>query len=215
MLLLTTTSLPTTLEWRAGHPAGAHLGRLLTPRHYSRADDTAAAGVPWAADNDGFNGVDYPAFERMLDALAGVPGALFVTSPDVFGDGRRTLAELERWAPVIRQAGHPAALVTQPGIDDVDAVPWELVDALFVGGEDRYRYGPGPRRIVAEARRRRLHVHVGRVNSVRRIAWAAELDAGSVDGTKYARWRDTRLGLGLSAVANAAAARPLALELDV
>jgi len=42
VLLLTTSAQPTMAQW--AHP---HHGRLLTPRH-------AAAGTPWACDNDGF-----------------------------------------------------------------------------------------------------------------------------------------------------------------
>jgi hypothetical protein len=46
MLLLTTAALPQ-LE-RHRHP---NLGRLITPRHYCRLDDTLAAGISVAVDN--------------------------------------------------------------------------------------------------------------------------------------------------------------------
>ena len=52
------------LAW--AHPCH---GRLLTPRHHSSAAATAAAGIPWAVDNDGFGGVDLEAFERMVERL--------------------------------------------------------------------------------------------------------------------------------------------------
>ena len=77
VILLTTSAHPTMLAW--AHPCH---GRLLTPRHHSSAAATAAAGIPWAADNDGFGGVDLEAFERMLQRLARLPGGRFVAAPD-------------------------------------------------------------------------------------------------------------------------------------
>jgi hypothetical protein len=56
--------------------------------HYPRAAATARSGVPWAADNDAFNGSDERAerrFLKMIDQLSGLPGCLFVTCPDVVG----------------------------------------------------------------------------------------------------------------------------------
>jgi len=86
VLLLTTSAHPTMLQW--AHP---HHGRLLTPRHYNAAPATAAAGISWAVDNDGYNGVDLDAFERMVEQLAGLPGCRFVSVPDVVGDAWLTL----------------------------------------------------------------------------------------------------------------------------
>ena len=85
MLLLTTSAQPTMAQW--AHP---HHGRLLTPRHDAAAA-AAAAGTPWACDNDGFGGVDLEAFERMVEQLAGLPGCCFVSVPDVVGDAWLTL----------------------------------------------------------------------------------------------------------------------------
>jgi hypothetical protein len=61
MLLLATQAQPQMRAHR--HP---NLGRLLQPRHYPRARATAASGVPWAADNDAFNGWDAGAERRFL-----------------------------------------------------------------------------------------------------------------------------------------------------
>lgn len=86
MLLLSTTALPSLSD----HPdpdTGAEihegLGRLLTPRHYSSVEKTGWRRIPWAADNDGYNGVDEVQFVKMLDRIAGVPGCRFVSVPDV------------------------------------------------------------------------------------------------------------------------------------
>lgn len=85
-VLLVTTAHPSLMTHRDPRDAERvhpHLGRLLQPRHTSSAELTAAAGVPWAADNDCFNGLDEQAFYAMCETLKGVPGCKFVTVPDV------------------------------------------------------------------------------------------------------------------------------------
>lgn len=81
MLLLLASAHPTHMLER--HP---NLGRLVIPRDHSRIAETAAAGVPWAADNFAFAGFDPTAFRRMLGRIAGVPGCLFVAVPDVVAE---------------------------------------------------------------------------------------------------------------------------------
>lgn len=213
MLLLTTAAHPTIEAWRTRGEASAHLGRLVTPGNFSRASDTAGAGIPWAADNDGFRGVDFEAFERMVVGLAHLPGCLFVTVPDVLADAGQTLLLWDEWAPVVMRYGLPAALVLQDGMTPAD-VPWRAVDALFIGGTDAYKLGSEVRAIVKRAReqRRRLHVHMGRVNTYKRIRYAAEIGCDSFDGSKYSRWRDTHLPNGLAAAMAVAGATPLALD---
>ena len=91
MRLLVTSAHPTLQRYPQ-----EHLGRLIQPRHYSSIEETAASGMPWAADNDAFNGgFDVDAYSKMLDRISGLPGCLFVVAPDVVGDWRAT-AEL--WA---------------------------------------------------------------------------------------------------------------------
>ena len=55
------------------------------------------------------------------------------------------------------------------------------------------------------AKRAGKWIHVGRVNSERRIRWAASLGADSIDGTGWAVWRDTNLPRGLAATRAATA----------
>ena len=200
MLLLTTTSLRTLrIHWnRPDH------GRLLTPRHYSRAWETARDGVPWAMDCDGFGGVDPVAFQRMVMTLAGLPGCLFLTVPDVYhGDGVEahtdTLASWNEWMPFVGMSGFPLAFVAQIG-STVDNVPWHECDAVFIGGDTEWKLGPAARAIVAEAKRRGLHVHMGRVNSMKRIAYAKSIGVDSVDGSGWAKYRDAMMPLGFAAL---------------
>jgi hypothetical protein len=180
---------------RYAHP---NLGRLVQPRHYSSIERTAADGIPWAADNDGFVGFKREPFLRMLDRLAGLAGCLFVAAPDVYADAERTREMFAEWQPIIRAAGLPVALVAQNGQTEPS---WDLLDALFIGGDDTFKLGPEGEHWASEARARGKWLHIGRVNTEPRIRYAATLHADSVDGSKWARWKSIWLRGGLTAVA--------------
>lgn len=193
MLLLVTTGHPDMHRYR--HP---NLGRLVQPRHYSSIEATAAEGMPWAADNDAFGDFKAGPFLQMLDRLAGLPGCLFVVAPDVVGNAARTAELFEEWEPVIRAHGLPVALAAQDGQQEP---PWDRVDALFMGGSNAFKLGPDGEHWAGEARSRGKWLHFGRVNTERRIRYAATLHADSVDGSQWSRWKAIYLRGGLTAVA--------------
>ncbi|MFB9854808.1 hypothetical protein ACFFMR_30960 [Micromonospora andamanensis] len=62
-------------------------------------------------------------------------------------------------------------------------MPWELTDGLFRGGTTGWKLGPAAADLAAEARARGLTVHMGRVNSLRRLRHAAAIGCHSADGT--------------------------------
>lgn len=195
MLLLTTSAAPTMRRW--AHP---HHGRLLTPRHNNAAATTAASGARWAADNDCFQGLDIDAYDAMLSRLQGLPGCLFVTVPDVVGDAAATARQWVRWQSAPRRRGLPLAFVAQDGCVEQHLVPYaHEFDCLFIGGSTAFKYADSTRRLVQAAKRAGKWIHCGRVNSERRIRWAAGLGADSIDGTGWVRWRDTNLARGLAA----------------
>jgi hypothetical protein len=198
VLLLATQAEPQMLAFE--HP---NLGRLVQPRHFPKVAETVARCVPWAADNDAFVGFDAAAFEHMLHALAGLPGCLFVTCPDIVGEGGLTDLLFEEWAPRIMRHGLPLAYVVQEeGLEyEWSGVPWGAIKALFIGcASDEEKLGERVRSLVAEAKCLGKWVHMGRVNSAKRIAYAMEIGCDSVDGTKWVRWRDTYLAEGLQLV---------------
>lgn len=175
-----------------------HLGRLIQPRNATTVEPTARAGIPWAADNDAFNaGFDPAAFERMLDSVAGLAGCLFVAAPDVVGDWSATRAAFPEWAARIRKRRLPVAVVLQDGIAGPDDVPWDDVDAVFVGGTTAFKLGPVAEAVARAARDRSRWVHVGRVNSEQRVYRIAEIGAQSFDGTSFSMFRDRWLPEGL------------------
>jgi hypothetical protein len=180
---------------RYAHP---NLGRLVQPRCYGSVEKTAAAGIPWAADNDAFHNFDPEAYERMLVRLQGLPGCLFVTIPDSVGDADRTAELYDQWRP--RMGDVPVALVAQNGLMP-GRVPWDEIDALFIGGDDTFKLGPDGERLAHAARDHGKWLHVGRVNGMRRLRYCATLHADSVDGSSWARWKAIWLAGGLIAVA--------------
>ena len=200
MILLVTTAHDDCVQYGCG--------RLVQPRHYPRIEDTAHGGIPWAADNDCFQGLDEPAFRKMLERIAGLPGCLFVTAPDVVGDHAETLKRWAAWAPIIRAHNLPAAFVLQDGCP-AGSVPQDA-GAVFVGGTTDYKLGPDAAASVRTAKRRGLWAHMGRVNSERRMRYAASIGCDSVDGTKYAKFKHTWLAGAVRAAAAPSQERLLA-----
>lgn len=149
--------------------------------HNGGVSQGIAAGYPWMLDNGAFS--DNWTEAAWLAALElwqpYTATCIAAVCPDVVGDAAATLERFTRYAPVIRDHGYPVAFVTQDGLT-LDAVPWAGFDVLFVGGTDTHKLTEAYP-FIAEAKRRGLWVHVGRVNSIRRMAafWMAD----SVDGT--------------------------------
>ncbi len=141
---------------------------------------------------------DYLAWLEKFSEHAG--RCAFATAPDVVADAAATW---ERSLPVfaeIRRRGFKAALVAQNGIEDMD-VAWGEFDALFLGGDTAWKLSDHARAVAGEAKRRGLWVHMGRVNSMRRIEVAVDFGCDSVDGNylgfgpdanlpKLLRWLD-------------------------
>lgn len=195
MLILVTTAHPQSLEHR-----GPGFGRLVQPRHYSSIEATARAGIPWAADNDCFQGLDAPAFSAMLDRLKGLPGCLFVAVPDVVGDALATRDLFEMWAPALERRGLPVALVAQDGLEDLGPWlerTWHRLSGLFIGGSTEWKLGLAAEHLIRDAKERDKWVHMGRVNGRRRVQYARVVGCDSVDGSSFARFRTTWLPTAL------------------
>jgi hypothetical protein len=184
MLILVHTAHP-----QAVAHSGPGFGRLLSPRQFSRASDTAEAGIPWAADNDCFQRLDADAYKAMLDAIYGLPGCKFVVAPDVVGNWQATRQLYEDWYVELSAAWLPVAYVAQDGQPSTD-VPWQGIDALFIGGTTEYKLSGEAERLAREARIRGLWVHMGRVNSRKRFDYARAIGCNSVDGSSFSRWRN-------------------------
>jgi hypothetical protein len=170
--------------------AGA-LAQICTPNE--RRDPLPV--VTWAADNGCFSR-NYVGDQRWLVWLAKHAAhagrCLFATAPDVVGDAQATLTRSAPHLPAIRALGYPAALVAQDGLEHL-TVPWDDFDVLFIGGSTEWKLGPAAAQLVAAAKRRGKHVHMGCVNSHRRWSYAECIGCDSVDGTFLAFGPDANL----------------------
>jgi hypothetical protein len=157
----------------------AGVGLLVTPRNNYPTKPTDDMVV--AADNGCFSS-DWDA-DEWSQWLTGVRrDVVFATVPDVVGGHQATRQRWGQWAGYVADLGLPPAYVIQDG-QPIDLVPWDEMAALFVGGSTEYKLSADARRLVAEANRRGLWTHMGRVNSLRRLHIASEWGCDSVDGT--------------------------------
>ena len=163
------------------------LGLLITPQSH-RPEQYDVADFPvWAADNGCYTLGDRFDLDEYLGWLASFDlearrTCLFATAPDVVGDWDATLARSLPVLPLLRAAGFPAAIVVQDGATP-ESVPWDDVDAVFVGGSTEWKLSAVVGEILGRAIELGKWTHVGRVNSIRRMVAASELGAYSVDGT--------------------------------
>jgi hypothetical protein len=142
----------------------------------------------WFYDNGAFEDwkqgrpFDVAAFERDLETVAASPEKPdFIVAPDIVGGGLESLALslswLERCAAVA-----PVYLAVQDGMapSDLDGVTG--IAGLFVGGGLPWKLATGEQ-WCAYARSRGWRAHIGRVGTARRVAWARDCGADSIDSS--------------------------------
>jgi len=185
-IFLTGVTNPAVEDVLLAHP---HAGLLVQPDSYGSS--AVARWKHWAADNGCYakgDDFDPKAWLSWLEALAPEHRSrcLFATAPDVVGDAVETLLRSLPYLAKVRAMGYPAAFVAQDGSekDPDNLVPWDDVDVLFLGGTtewklDHYKGG----RLAFEALRRGRRVHMGRVNSKKRLDIADLFGCATADGT--------------------------------
>lgn len=190
-----------TIRKYADHP---RLGRLIQPRNGNDLAEFAQCDMDKGADNDCLQGFDLEKWMRMCEALCGAHRLRFVAAPDAVeltpsgprGSWEGTRWLFKRFAPWLRQRGLPIAIVAQDGAA-ADDIPWSDIDALFVGGSDAYKLGPGAMHLIGSAKRRGKWVHIGRVNSQKRLnnfrllGWIQKFAPDSFDGGQFSMFPDT------------------------
>lgn len=167
------------------------IGQICTPA----SGNAVTPGADWCADNAVFAD-RYPGDDAYLDWLGerswAAERCVFAVAPDVVCDARATLDRSVPMLARIRRAGYPVALAMQNGIEHLN-VPWSEFDVAFLGGDTNWKVGPHARRLTADARAHGKRVHMGRVNSRRRLQAAAHMGCHSADGTYLAFGPDRNL----------------------
>ena len=176
---------------------GYFIGTLCTPVNgagssfttiHQPKNKTPYGRIPWAADTGIFGKTPF-SLTRYLHKLEqwrfAQEQCLFATAPDVVADWSGTLEQSLPVIPAIKELGYPVALVLQNGATS-ETVPWDILDAVFVGGTTEWKLSEDAYALVADAKRRGLWAHMGRVNSLRRLQAADIAGYDSADGTYIA-----------------------------
>ena len=137
----------------------------------------------WMLDNGEFAGkFNKEKWQTALnDMLPFAHSCKGVVVPDVVFDAKKTIDKFFKYKDMI-PAEYPIAFVAQNGIEGIE-IPWDEFDALFVGGDNKFKMSST--NLIQEANERNKWTHVGRVNSMKRIMhfWMAD----SCDGTHFVK----------------------------
>jgi hypothetical protein len=183
---------PPASKYQAMKEAG--IGLMMTPERRSR--DVVKQVSYWAADNGCFSQGDAFSLDAYLAWLGRMTPAgdtcLFAVAPDVLCNAGATWERSAPVLPKLRALGYRAALVAQNGMEDL-AVDWNCFDVLFLGGDTVWKLGEAAQLLAGEAKSRGKWLHMGRVNSRRRLEAAQMFGCDSADGTMIAFKPDERL----------------------
>jgi len=154
-----------------------------------------SVGMRWALDNGAWfahqrkEQWDEAAFCRMLDRNA--EGADWVIAPDIVAGGKASLDLSISWIPRLAVYGLPVLVAVQDGMieDDIDQIVGHDV-GIFVGGSTEWKLQT-MRAWGALAKRRDCWMHVGRVNTARRIRMCQDAGAHSFDGSSPVQFPST------------------------
>lgn len=200
-----------------GLPADAPVGHLITPATGNSIALAFASGRPVAFDNgcgpksDGTPGtLDEPAFLAMCQEAAELHRAhiaagrrsplLWVVCPDAVGDAYETRRLWRHYSRQLRELGLPLAWVAQDGCERDGLAMWGGPRAVFVGGSTDWKESDAARWVCRLAKEMGKLVHVGRVNTERRLRLFDDLGrdwrgvphaVDSIDGTQFSRFPDT------------------------
>ena len=153
--------------------------------------------TPWFFDNgayvDYMRGIPFNAeawWQELAEvALHPVPPD-FVVAPDVVAGGLASLEMSVGWVDRLRELGVRPYLVVQDGMAPNDvAGPLGRFDGLFVGGSTRWKMNTAGT-WCDFAHEHGKPCHVGRVGTGRRVRWAREIGADSIDSSQPLWSRD-------------------------
>ena len=173
--------------WPSSNIAGfaPQFGIMTTPAR-GAIGQAIIDGRMWACDNEAFTRKFDPVrfFSFLVRLQPYRSTCLFVSVPDKVGNALRTL-DLWRvglWAQ-IEAMGFPVAFVAQDGQELFPFPPADQWNVLFIGGTTAWKMSADADSCIHRAQALGKRVHVGRVNSQKRMAHFALIGADTCDGT--------------------------------
>lgn len=162
-----------------------YIGWMNTPFSSYNFQGLIDTGLPIACDNGCFKEFNQKRFFSMLHRASEASTDLqWVSVPDVVADAKATLELFIKWHPKIQ---FPTAYVLQDGAEDTE-IPYHLINCVFIGGTTEFKLSETARDLISEAKKIGKLVHMGRVNTDKRLRYAIKIGCDSVDGTGYVRF---------------------------
>ena len=150
--------------------------------NYNRRTNYLKRGIRWCLDSGGFsrefNEETWKWYVK--NCVEFKDTCDFVVIPDVVYDYKATLDRFFKFNDFVKNLGFKCSFVTQDGMPD-EEIPWSLFDVLFIGGSNEHKLGLGTKVTIDLAKQEHKKVHIGRVNSIKRIEMFKDCD--SWDGT--------------------------------
>lgn len=160
-------------------------GFMLTPKKglTTLSEDPTNKRV-WAVDNGAFSGkfnekLFFNFLERMLPYQ---DRCLFCACPDVMLDPIKTYEQFIKYSERIKDLGYPVAFIAQDGQENL-SFP-EDFDWLFIGGSTEWKMSQSATDCIIKANSIGKKIHIGRVNSYKRLKHFQPYGIKSVDGNK-------------------------------
>lgn len=172
-----------------------YVGFMNTPRYYGNFEVYREYDptMPVAIDNSAYTNFQKEKYMGLIDKIGDCP-IQWITVPDVVGNAELTDILWNYWQPEL--GGLPLAYVAQDGAERIQ-LPWAEFRCLFIGGTTDWKLSAAAAYLIQKAKRFGKLVHMGRVNSDKRLRYAFELGCDSVDGTGYQRYSKFHLRNGL------------------
>lgn len=162
-----------------------YFGHLVTPYTKPKIE----TGRLWGMDNGAFNGkFNERLWKQTLEKYKGFKKrCLFVVSPDSYMNAIETMELYRHYGWRIKSDGWKVAFVAQDGQESFRMPEY---DVLFIGGSTEWKLSDGAKNCILKAQKKNKWVHVGRVNTGKRIRHFQLLGVNSIDGTALAFGED-------------------------
>ena len=169
-----------------------YMGWMNSPRHCYSIETLEKIGCEsMCLDNAAYSNFCPDAYHRMLKKWAEAPIPVeWVTVPDAVGNAALTNALFSEWLDCVK--AFPIAYVAQDGVEDLE-LPWDDFRCLFIGGTTDWKLSYCAENVIKEGKRRGKVIHMGRVNSQKRMRYAYQLGCDSIDGTGYSKYNKKEL----------------------